>query len=101
MPACCVADIDAKALGADLLVHYGHSCLVPLTTTVLPVLYVFVEIRIDVQHAVDSLCHTCEVGTRVHVMGTVQVSHAIENYKTLNDIRYRIFTRNIWFVNEI
>ena len=25
--ACCVDDYTAKALGADLLVHYGHSCL--------------------------------------------------------------------------
>jgi len=25
--ACCVDDYTAKALGADLMVHYGHSCL--------------------------------------------------------------------------
>lgn len=25
--ACCVDDYTARALGADLLVHYGHSCL--------------------------------------------------------------------------
>ena len=25
--ACCVDDFTAKALGADLLIHYGHSCL--------------------------------------------------------------------------
>ena len=29
--ACCIDDIQAKALKADLLVHYGHSCLVPIT----------------------------------------------------------------------
>lgn len=71
--ACCIDDLGAKALGCDLLVHYGHSCLVPLTTTVVPCLYVFVEIRIDVDHLVESFCKTCDVGTRVHVMGTVQV----------------------------
>lgn len=71
--ACCVDDLGAKALGCDLLVHYGHSCLVPLNATVLPCLYVFVEIRIDVAHLVDSFCKTCPAGTRVHVMGTVQV----------------------------
>jgi len=73
--ACCIDDLGAKALGADLLVHYGHSCLVPLTTTAIPCLYVFVEIRVDVEHLVESFCKTCEVGTRVHVMGTVQVSY--------------------------
>lgn len=26
--ACCVDDLSAEALGADFLVHYGHSCLV-------------------------------------------------------------------------
>ena len=25
--ACCIDDYTAKALGADLMVHYGHSCL--------------------------------------------------------------------------
>lgn len=25
--ACCVDDYTARALGADLLIHYGHSCL--------------------------------------------------------------------------
>ena len=51
--ACCIDDLSARALGCDLLVHYGHSCLVPLTSTVIPCLYVFVEIRVDVQHMVD------------------------------------------------
>lgn len=75
--ACCIDDLGAKALGCDLLVHYGHSCLVPLTTTAIPCLYVFVEIRIDVDHLVESFCKTCDVGTRVHVMGTVQFRSAI------------------------
>jgi len=75
--ACCIDDLGAKALGADLLVHYGHSCLVPLTTTAIPCLYVFVEIRVDVVHAVDSFCKTCDSGTRVHVMGTVQFRPAV------------------------
>lgn len=28
--ACCVDDFSAKAMGVDLLVHYGHSCLIPI-----------------------------------------------------------------------
>ncbi len=31
--ACCVDDFSAAALKADLLVHYGHSCLVPVDVT--------------------------------------------------------------------
>ena len=51
--ACCVDDLTAKALGADFLVHYGHSCLVPASVTgPLKSLYVFVEISFDVDHLV-------------------------------------------------
>lgn len=31
--ACCVDDFSAEKLGTDLLVHYGHSCLVPIQDT--------------------------------------------------------------------
>lgn len=47
-------DLTARALGCDFLVHYGHSCLVPVGVTntaegeaALRTLYVFVEIAID------------------------------------------------------
>lgn len=36
--ACCVDDYTAAKLGTDLLVHYGHSCLVPITATKIKVL---------------------------------------------------------------
>lgn len=49
--ACCVDDFSARALGADFMVHYGHSCLVPIdVTSGLRMLYVFVDIKFDVQH---------------------------------------------------
>jgi len=84
--ACCVDDLSAKALGCDFLVHYGHSCLVPITETVVKCLYVFVEIRIDVQHLVDCFCATCDEGTQVFVMGTVQFRAAVvEAAKILNE----------------
>ena len=31
--ACCVDDFTAAKLGTDLLVHFGHSCLVPVTSS--------------------------------------------------------------------
>ncbi|KAI3648383.1 hypothetical protein MP228_006237 [Amoeboaphelidium protococcarum] len=50
--ACCIDDFTASALGCDVLIHYGHSCLVPITTTSLvkKVIYVFVDIRFDITH---------------------------------------------------
>ena len=28
--ACCVDDFTARSLGAEFMIHYGHSCLVPI-----------------------------------------------------------------------
>lgn len=53
--ACCVDDFTATALGCDMLVHYGHSCLVPVDTTTIKTLYVFVEIQVDVAHLVRAV----------------------------------------------
>ena len=54
--ACCVDDFSAAALGADFLVHYGHSCLVPVdVTSDLPCIYVFVDIQIDADHLVETI----------------------------------------------
>ncbi|KAG6582802.1 Diphthamide biosynthesis protein 1 [Phytophthora cinnamomi] len=61
--ACCVDDLSALALGADFMVHYGHSCLVPIDVTSIKMLYVFVDIAIDVDH--------------LALMGTIQFSSSI------------------------
>lgn len=73
--ACCVDDFTAVALGCDMLVHYGHSCLgqylslsfrlsfssltpltsVPMTETTIKTLYVFVEISIDSVHLAQTV----------------------------------------------
>ena len=53
--ACCIDDYSARALEADLLVHYGHSCLVPVDVTTIPCLYIFVDIQIDVHHLVQTI----------------------------------------------
>ncbi|KDN52597.1 hypothetical protein K437DRAFT_253999 [Tilletiaria anomala UBC 951] len=53
--ACCVDDYTALALGCDLLVHYGHSCLVPVDQTKIKTLYVFVEISVDRLHLAETV----------------------------------------------
>eukprot|EP01125_Pyxidicula_operculata_P014624 TRINITY_DN488_c0_g1_i1.p1 TRINITY_DN488_c0_g1~~TRINITY_DN488_c0_g1_i1.p1 ORF type:complete len:186 (+),score=28.53 TRINITY_DN488_c0_g1_i1:18-575(+) len=53
--ACCVDDFTAQALGCDFLVHYGHSCLVPVQSTTIQSLYVFVDIKIDLNHFVETV----------------------------------------------
>ncbi|WWC65165.1 diphthamide biosynthesis protein 1 [Kwoniella dejecticola CBS 10117] len=48
--ACCIDDYTAKEMGAEMIVHYGHSCLIPVSQTTLKTLYIFVEIAIDTTH---------------------------------------------------
>lgn len=79
--ACCVDDYTARALGCDLLVHYGHSCLVPMTETGgIKTLYVFVTIGIDIDHLVKSIERSFPAGKQIALVGTIQFNttlHAI------------------------
>lgn len=71
--ACCVDDFTAKALGADLLVHYGHSCLVPVDQTCgIKVLYVFVDIKIDSVHFISSVKHNFPATKHLALVSTIQ-----------------------------
>lgn len=77
--ACCVDDYTARALNADLLVHYGHSCLVPIDQTVgIKVLYVFVDIKIDASHCIESLLATLSITTKVALISTIQFAATLQ-----------------------
>ncbi|XXQ37264.1 2-(3-amino-3-carboxypropyl)histidine synthase subunit 1 [Plasmodiophora brassicae] len=75
--ACCIDDYTAAALQTDLLVHYGHSCLVPISTSRIPCLYVFVDIQIDVNHLVDTVDASFDPSSRICLAGTIQFESAI------------------------
>ena len=85
--ACCVGDLDAKALGATLLIHYGHSCLVPIQHTVVPCLYVFVELQIDVHHMVDCVCATLPHPQPLALLGTIQFRQGLVQARQLLEQR--------------
>ncbi|KAJ3272906.1 Diphthamide biosynthesis protein 1 [Terramyces sp. JEL0728] len=70
--ACCIDDFTAVALGCDFMIHYGHSCLIPIDTTKIKTLYVFVDIGFDVQHFVDTVKFNVEVGKKICLVGTIQ-----------------------------
>lgn len=50
--ACCVDEIAAEHVDADVVVHYGRSCLSP--TSRLPVIYIFTKHTLDFEQAVQS-----------------------------------------------
>ena len=79
--ACCIDDLSAQALGADFLVHYGHSCLVPVDHTTVPCMYVFVTIRFDVDHLVQSVRVNFPPGARIVMAGTIQFTGALHDAK--------------------
>ena len=96
--ACCVDDYSARALGCDFMVHYGHSCLVPIDVTAkssgLKLLYVFVDIDIDVEHLVESVKLTFENrNTRIALLCTIQFAAAMHKAKQLID---DIYTRQAY-----
>jgi 2-(3-amino-3-carboxypropyl)histidine synthase len=83
--ACCVDDFAAAAMGADLLVHYGHSCLIPVDKAIIKEsLYVFVEIDIDVKHFVECVKLNLVRSDKVAIAGTVQFIKSI--HAAMNDL---------------
>lgn len=67
--ACCIDDYSAAAMGCDFLVHYGHSCLVPVGVTTMPCMYVFVDIAMDVDHLVETVQLNVPRGSKLVLAG--------------------------------
>lgn len=57
--ACCLDDFTARALGADFMVHYGHSCLSES-------LYLSVCMFVRLCHPASGLYHTEECAVSKH-----------------------------------
>ncbi|XP_051137247.1 uncharacterized protein LOC127255643 [Andrographis paniculata] len=90
--ACCVDDLSARALDAHLLVHFGHSCLVPIDSTTIPVLYIFVEIAINARKLLEELKYNFNPDESSFIMaGTIQFSNAIRAVKAeLEKLGFRV-----------
>uniref|UniRef100_A0A3B0MPP5 2-(3-amino-3-carboxypropyl)histidine synthase subunit 1 n=1 Tax=Theileria annulata TaxID=5874 RepID=A0A3B0MPP5_THEAN len=75
--ACCIDDYTATSLGCQLLIHYGHSCLIPVTEVTIDCLYIFVEISFSAQK-LSSAIESC-FGPNEHIlmMGTIQYSNVL------------------------
>lgn len=81
--ACCIDDYTAKALDADFLIHYGHSCLIPIDQTAdIKVLYVFVNIRIDASHCIECLQATLPITTKIALVSTIQFAGTLQAIAT-------------------
>ena len=79
--ACCIDDYTARALGCDLLIHYAHSCLIPVDVTKIKTLYVFVDISIDTGHLVATVERNFQVGKTIAIVGTIQFNATLHKVK--------------------
>jgi 2-(3-amino-3-carboxypropyl)histidine synthase len=77
--ACCVDDMAARALGCDFMVHYGHSCLIPIEKCEMEMLYVFVQIQIDSKHLIETVKQNLPREYKLALAGTVQFLPAIQD----------------------
>ena len=79
--ACCIDDYTARALGCDLLVHYAHSCLIPVDVTAIKTLYVFVDISIDTTHLLACVERNVAAGKTLALVGTIQFNATIHGVR--------------------
>ncbi|KAH6682563.1 putative diphthamide synthesis protein-domain-containing protein [Halenospora varia] len=79
--ACCIDDYTARALGCDLLVHYAHSCLIPVDVTKIKTLYVFVDISIDTTHLLATLEKNFPSGKTIAMVGTIQFNATLHGVR--------------------
>ncbi|QRG36655.1 diphthamide biosynthesis protein 1 [Candidozyma auris] len=79
--ACCIDDYTARALDCDFIIHYAHSCLVPIDVTAIKVLYVFVTINIEEQHLVNTLKKNFSQGSHIACFGTIQFNPSIHSIR--------------------
>jgi 2-(3-amino-3-carboxypropyl)histidine synthase len=73
--ACDLALTQAKALGADLIVHYGHSKMMEVSS--IPVMYVEAFVDFDVEALIEKTIPLAEGWERIGLAATVQHVHRL------------------------
>ncbi len=66
-----------------MLIHYGHSCLIPVDETSIPCMYIFVNMKIDLQHLVESVKLSFKPETRLILAGTIQFNKEMHAAKKI------------------
>ncbi|KAI8344718.1 diphthamide biosynthesis protein 2 [Chlamydoabsidia padenii] len=75
--SCCVDEVAAQHIDAQVIIHYGHSCLSP--TSHLPVLYVFGQQELDLDNAIAQFESVIpDHSQAVLLMCNVQFAHATD-----------------------
>lgn len=92
--ACCVDDYLAKSMGCDLIVHYAHSCLIPINkmSSSVKYLYIFLDIKFDLDHLLNCVRHNFDhEKNHIALASTIQfVSSVHEIAKKLKNFNYKV-----------
>jgi 2-(3-amino-3-carboxypropyl)histidine synthase len=81
--ACDLAIAEAERLGADLIIHYGHSEMVKQTAC--PTVYIHAEAQVSVREAVKAAISHLKPWKKVGLLTTIQHVHVLdEARKTLS-----------------
>lgn len=94
--ACCVDEVAAEHTEADVVVHYGRTCLSP--TARLPVIYVFTSRPLDLDPVVQSFKSTYpDTDAKIILMADIPyVSHIPDLHSRLLDHGYtHVFATSI------
>ncbi|KAI5803382.1 putative diphthamide synthesis protein-domain-containing protein [Peziza echinospora] len=96
--ACCIDDFTARALECDFLVHYAHSCLIPVDVTKIKTLYVFVTIAIDTAHLIATISRNFkpDQDKKLAFVGTIQFNSTIHQVcEALKNLGYGVLIPQI------
>lgn len=79
--ACDLASVEARSVGADLIVHYGHSEM--QSRSALPTLYIEAKAKTTVKSAVKKAVPLLETWRNIGLVTTVQHVHKLDEAKTV------------------
>ncbi|CAN8101000.1 unnamed protein product [Discula destructiva] len=87
--ACCVDEIAAEHVDADVVIHFGRSCLSP--TSRLPVIYVFTKHQLDLEGAAQEFeTEFPDKDAKVVLMADVAYQdHVPELYRRISERGYK------------
>lgn len=94
--ACCVDEIAAEHVEADVVVHYGRSCLSP--TARLPVIYIFTSRPLPLEPVISAFEGTfADIKSKVVVTADITYSNHVPSvYEKLQSLGYsNIFASSI------
>ena len=81
--ACCLQDYLCEAFGVDLIIHYAHSCIIPLNKSPLRTMYVFVEIQFDLPHFVQTIKKNFDKSKAMFMISNVQFASGLMKAKAM------------------